>query len=139
MNTNKLVSEVMTSNVMTADRRDSLRHVNSLMKEKHIRHLPVVDNGKLVGIVSNTDIMRLSFGDLYEGETGADEAMFDMLTLDQVMVHRPVSVRHDEFVEDVALKLASAEYHAFPVIDGDKVVGIITTTDVIKYLLTRGE
>ncbi len=139
MNTNKLVSEVMTSNVMTADRRDSLRHVNSLMKEKHIRHLPVVDNGKLAGIVSNTDIMRLSFGDLYEGETGADEAMFDMLTLDQVMVHRPVSVRHDEFVEDVALKLASAEYHAFPVTDGDKVVGIITTTDVIKYLLTRGE
>lgn len=139
MNTNKLVSEVMTSNVMTADRRDSLRHVNSLMKEKHIRHLPVVDNGKLVGIVSNTDIMRLSFGDLYEGETGADEAMFDMLTLDQVMVHRPVSVRHDEFVEDVALKLASAEYHAFPVIDGYKVVGIITTTDVIKYLLNRGE
>ncbi len=137
METRKLVSEVMTSNVLTADRKDSLRHVNSIMKEKHIRHLPVVDNGKLVGIVSKTDIMRLSFGDLYEGESGADEAMFDMLTLDQVMIYKPVSVQHDDLVDDVALKLASAEYHAFPVTDGERVVGIITTTDIIKYLLNK--
>lgn len=137
METRKLVSEVMTSNVLTADRKDSLRHVNSIMKEKHIRHLPVVDNGKLVGIVSKTDIMRLSFGDLYEGESDADEAMFDMLTLEQVMIYKPVSVQHDDLVDDVALKLASAEYHAFPVTDGERVVGIITTTDIIKYLLNR--
>ncbi len=135
MNSNLPVSEIMTKNVLTVNRSTDLRHVNTLMREKNIRHLPVVEDDRLVGIVSKTDIMRLSSGDIYDNQGDADEAIFDMLTLDQVMVHRPFSVKHNEKVRDVALKLATAEYHAFPVINQDKVVGIITTTDIIKFLL----
>ncbi|MCO6460871.1 MAG: CBS domain-containing protein [Saprospiraceae bacterium] len=139
MNLNIPISQIMTSDVRTVKRTADLRHVNTLMKEKNIRHLPVVDGERLVGIVSRTDIMRLSFGDIYDNQSGADETMFDMLSLDQVMVHKPVSVRHDTTLRDVALKLASSDYHAFPVTDEEKVVGIITTTDIIRYLISGME
>ena len=79
MNSNLPVSEIMTKNVLTVNRSTDLRHVNTLMREKNIRHLPVVEDDRLVGIVSKTDIMRLSFGDIYDNQGDADEAIFDML------------------------------------------------------------
>lgn len=127
----------MTKNVLTVSTSDSLRHVNALMKEKNIRHIPVVNGNKLVGILSKTDIMRLSFGDLYESQAGTDEAMFDMLNIGQVMVHEPVTADKEETVRDVAEKLAAAEYHALPVTEDGNIIGIVTTTDIIRYLLEQ--
>jgi len=131
------VSEIMTKNVLTVSISDSLRHANALMKEKNIRHIPVVNGNKLVGILSKTDIMRLSFGDLYESQAGTDEAMFDMLNIGQVMVHDPVTADKEETVKEVAEKLAAAEYHALPVTEDGNIIGIVTTTDIIRYLLEQ--
>lgn len=127
----------MTKNVLTVSISDSLRHANALMKEKNIRHIPVVNGNKLVGILSKTDIMRLSFGDLYESQAGTDEAMFDMLNIGQVMVHDPVTADKEETVKEVAEKLAAAEYHALPVTEDGNIIGIVTTTDIIRYLLEQ--
>ncbi len=131
------VSTIMTKNLVTANVTDSLRHVSSLLKEHHIRHLPIVSGEQLVGIVSKSDIMRLSFGDMFDGQGAADEAVFDMLKLEQVMVGNPITVNEDDNIKDVAEKFAGVEFHALPVMNGDKITGIVSTTDLIKYLLEQ--
>jgi CBS domain-containing protein len=55
----------------------------------------------------------------------------------QVMVSNPVTVKSMQTIKEVAEILASREFHALPVIDGTKLVGIVTTTDLIKYLLEQ--
>ncbi len=131
------VSEIMTKNLITANVSDSLRHVNTLLKENNIRHIPIVSGEKLVGVVSKTDIMRLSFGDLFDGQGEADEAVFDLLKLEQVMVNNPVAVQADENIKDVAEKFTQVEFHALPVMKDEKIVGIVSTTDLVKYLLEQ--
>lgn len=130
------VSGIMTKSVITANVTDNLRRVSSLMKEHQVRHLPVISGKKLVGIVSKSDILRLSFGDMFEDQHSTDETVFDMLTLEQVMVNNPITVNENESIADVAKKFTTVEFHALPVVNGEEITGIISTTDLIRYLLT---
>jgi CBS domain-containing protein len=131
------VSTIMTRNLVTADVNDSLRHVNSLLKENNIRHVPVVSGSKLVGIISKSDIMRLSFGDMFDGQNEADQAVFDLLKLEQVMVSNPKVITEEETIQEVAEKFTQVEFHALPVVKGEEIVGIVSTTDLVKYLLEQ--
>jgi CBS domain-containing protein len=131
------VSHIMTTEMITVSIQDDLRKVKELMKKNHIRHVPVVSGEELMGIISQTDLMRLSFGNLFDGQEQADEAIFDMLKLDQVMVKHPKTIAADDTIKDVAEYLTEVEFHALPVVDGKRLVGIVTTTDVIKYLLEQ--
>ena len=63
-----LISSIMTKNVVTIDSTEALNTAREIFTEHHVRHLPVIDNNKLVGILSLTDLMRMSFGDSYYKE-----------------------------------------------------------------------
>jgi CBS-domain-containing membrane protein len=134
------ISSIMSKNVHTVDINDKLDHVLEVIRKHGIRHVPVVEHQLLVGIISKTDINRLTFSSLFTGQEGSDEAVFEMLTISQVMSHKPRVVRADESIRDIAEILAVEEFHAIPVVDSDdatKLVGIVTTTDVIKYMLLQ--
>lgn len=131
------VSTIMTRNLVTADINDSLKHVNTLLKENKIRHVPVVSGSKLVGIISKSDIMRLSFGDIFEGQDEVDETVFDLLKLEQVMVSNPSVITENETIQEVAEKFTKVEFHALPVVKEGQIVGIVSTTDLVKYLLEQ--
>lgn len=131
------ISEIMTKNLVTANVTDSLRHISTLLKENNIRHLPIVSGRSLVGIISKTDILRLSFADIYEGQDNVDETVFEMLRTEQVMVHNPSTVDVHDTVKEVADMMSKVEFHALPVLEEGKIVGIISTTDLIKYLLAQ--
>jgi CBS domain-containing protein len=132
------VSTIMTRNVVAVQLDDSLINANKLIRKHHIRHLPVVHGEQLVGMLSKTDLNRLTFSGLFAGEGDVDEAVFDMLNISQVMSHKPRAVRETDTIREVAEILSKEEFHALPVVDAEdesKLVGIVTTTDVIKYLL----
>ena len=131
------ISEIMTKNVVVANVTDSLKHINTLLKANNIRHLPVVSGRSLVGVISKTDILRLSFADIYEERDHVDETIFDLLRTEQVMVHNPKTVDVHDTVKEVADIMSKVEFHALPVLDEGKIVGIISTTDLIKYLLAQ--
>jgi len=132
------VSHIMTANVLTVNHTNSLKDAENILKSNNIRHIPVVSGDSLIGMLSLTDLMRISFVESYgSGEASVDTAVYDMLTIEQVMVSNPQSVNQDATIREVAEILASQEYHALPVVDGDKLVGIVTTTDLIKYLLEQ--
>lgn len=138
MKKHKPVSDIMTKEVYTADlAKDDLYSVRELINLKNVRHVPIVHKGKLVGIISKSDINRLSFSALFEGQEEADEAIFEMLKLEQVMTNKPKAVHPADTIKEVAEILAEEEYHALPVVDRGDLVGIVTTTDVIKYMLDQ--
>lgn len=133
------VSGIMTSHVFSVNIDDSLRKVRSLLNKHKIRHVPVVKDKSLVGIISRTDINRLTFSSLYDDQEDADDAVYEMLSISQVMTHNPQVVKASDSIKKVAQAFAKSEFHALPVVaDNNKaeLVGIVTTTDVIKYMLT---
>jgi len=65
-----------------------------LVNQHKIRHVPVINGGEIVGMISKTDINRLTFSSLFDGQDDADEAVLQMLTIEQVMTHKtPVQFR----------------------------------------------
>lgn len=132
------VSVIMTKNVHTVNLSDELADVVQTLKKHKIRHIPVVDGKDVVGIISRTDINRLTFGSLFENQDGADEAILSMLSVSQVMSSNPRLVKATTTIREVAEIFANEEFHALPVTDDHgKLVGIVTTTDIIKYLLDQ--
>ena len=131
------VSHIMTKNVFTIKEEDQLRDAVALIKNNNIRHLPVVKGEAITGIISSTDINRLTFSGLFNNQEGADEAILDMLSIPQVMTHNPVSVNSDALIKQVAELFVGNGFHAMPVINDGELEGIVTTTDVIKYLLDQ--
>jgi CBS domain-containing protein len=131
------ISHIMTKNVATVQVSDDLHDVIDLVKRNHIRHIPVLEGHDVVGIISSTDINRLTFSSLFENQEGADEAILEMLNISQVMTQKPRTVDAALSIRDVAEILASEEYHALPVVENSQLVGIVTTTDVIKYMLEQ--
>ncbi|MFN3380995.1 MAG: CBS domain-containing protein [Runella zeae] len=131
------ISHIMTKNVHTVNVSDDLHEAIEIVKKNHIRHLPVLEGKEVVGIISRTDINRLTFSSLFDNQEGADEAILEMLSIPQVMTQKPRTVDASLSIREVAEILATEEYHALPVIENGELAGIVTTTDVIKYMLEQ--
>jgi CBS domain-containing protein len=134
------VSTIMTKNIHVVHVEDKLTDVYEVIRKHGIRHVPVVHKKQLVGIISKTDLNRLTFSSLFAGEEDADEAVLEMLSISQVMSHKPRVVKANESIRTVAEILAVEEFHALPVVDSEdesKLVGIVTTTDVMRYMLEQ--
>ncbi|MFD2942333.1 CBS domain-containing protein [Flavobacterium notoginsengisoli] len=129
------ISHIMTKSVITVNQNDDLKNVVEKLKANSIRHIPVVNGKEVVGIISRTDINRLTFGALFDGQDGADEAVLEMLTIPQVMTSKPKTVSSELIIRDLAEIFVKEEFHAAPVVDKGELKGIVTTTDVLKYFL----
>jgi CBS domain-containing protein len=131
------VKEIMTKEVYTVQENEKLSKVVEMFRKHKIRHIPVLSGKKISGIISRTDINRLTFGALFENQEGADEAVLEILSINQVMTAKPKVVSEDDSIKDIAEIFANEEFHALPVVSGDELKGIVTTTDVIQYLLDQ--
>lgn len=131
------VKEIMTKGVFTVQENDKLLSVVEMFRKHKIRHIPVLEGKKITGIISRTDINRLTFGALFDNQEGADEAVLEILTINQVMTSKPKVVSEDDSIKEIAEIFASEEFHALPVVSNGELKGIVTTTDVIKYLLDQ--
>ncbi|MCM4167068.1 Inosine-5'-monophosphate dehydrogenase [Arenibacter antarcticus] len=138
MKKRELVSKIMSTNLITINHANTLVEAEQLFKKYKIRHIPVVSNKKIVGILSLTDLLRISFVDTYgEDDSDVDTAIYNMLSIEQVMVNNPVHVSSNKTIKEVAEILAKQEFHALPVVDDGDLVGIVTTTDLLNYLLDQ--
>lgn len=132
------ISMIMTAPVITLKKHDSLEKAELLFKKHHIRHIPVVSSDVVVGMLSYTDLLRLSFADVTDNDdSDADALVYNMFTIKQVMKKNIITISSSDSIKEVAEILATKEFHALPVVDNNKLVGIITTTDLIKYLLEQ--
>ncbi|WP_306013327.1 MULTISPECIES: CBS domain-containing protein [unclassified Allomuricauda] len=130
------ISKIMTRKLVTLSPQDDLVTAERLFKKHRIRHIPVVEGNTIKGMLSYTDLLRISFADAVdEHEEYVDTIVYNMFTIPQVMVSDVVTVSSTTSIKDVARFLSKKEFHALPVVDNGKIVGIVTTTDLINYLL----
>lgn len=131
------VSEIMSTKLITISTKQSLYEAEKLFNRHHIRHIPVVEKGHLVGMVSHTDLLRISFADFDESDESVLPVIYEMYTIPQLMTRVPVFVEVDTTIKETAEILARQSFHSLPVLDKGKLVGIVTTTDMINYLLAQ--
>lgn len=132
------ISTIMTKNVITLNSTDTLEKAERLFKKNKIRHIPVVSGEKIIGMLSYTDLLRISFADaVYDDEEEVETAVYNMFSIEQVMAKNLIYVNSNTTIKEVAEILSKKEFHAIPVVDEGKLVGIVTTTDLINYLLKQ--
>jgi acetoin utilization protein AcuB len=131
----KLVRDIMTSELTTLEADAKLLDAALLMRSSGFRHLPVVKEGRLVGLLSDRDVQRASpsmFSDISPEEYNR---LFETTPIEKVMTKEPVSVSPDTAVSEVVRLMHQHKYGSLPVVEGDnQLVGIVTTTDMLRIL-----
>ena len=133
---NVLVWEWMTKQVMTVAPHTTLRSAHQLMKENHIRRLPVLDEGHLVGIITIGDVREASPSDATTLSIWELNYLWAQLTVDKVMTQQVITVGPDTPILDAAELMLEHKVSGLPVInDMGKLVGILTESDIFRMLV----
>ncbi|HYT55820.1 MAG TPA: CBS domain-containing protein [Verrucomicrobiae bacterium] len=125
----------MTRNPTTLDRNETLDLAESIMNLGRIRHMPVVDDGKVVGIVSQRDMFRsalitsLGFGRKTTG------ALMKTIKIKEIMTEKVVTISPDASIKEAARQMMEKKIGCLPVLEGDRLVGIVTETDMLQYVV----
>ena len=125
----------MVSAVETLGPDDSMEAAVALERRRKIRHIPIVENGVLVGIVTDRDLKRAMPSLL----TGTDQQTYERVTqttpVKQIMTRSPMTIAPDAPLREAVRILCDKKFGALPVVEGGALVGIITETDVLRAFL----
>jgi len=131
-----LVGERMTRNPVTITEDTSIDDALHLMRERKVRRFPILDKaGHLVGIVSDKDLLHAAPSPASTLSVYEMHYLLAKLTVKKVMSSPVITISPDVPLEDAARIMADNKIGGLPVLDGDKLVGIITETDIFKILL----
>ena len=132
-----LIKNWMSKDVVTVDVNDSMQDATRLLKKHNIRGLPVIENGKLVGIVTDRDLKRASASDATTLEIHELLYLISKIKVKEIMTKNPITVSVDSTIDEAAEVLLDNKITGAPVIDDSgKVVGIITQTDIFRVLVS---
>jgi CBS domain-containing protein len=137
MKRNERITKIMTNSPTCVQLGQKLSEVHQVMSKGGFHHVPVVDGKKLVGILSSTDLLRVSY------EHGRDARQVDAVldhtvSIQQLMQSDMVTLKEDQTVRDAIGHFSKGQFHSLPVVDGaGHLAGIVTTTDVMQYMLEQ--
>ncbi len=130
------VGQIMSTPVITVAPDDTMKKVQDIFRMNNIHHIPVAVNGKVVGIISKSDYLRLLHGfTLFKTEksTEYNDAIMRSLLVDEVMTKQVATLEPEDTLEIAAGFFRENLFHALPVVSKGRLVGIITTFDLINY------
>jgi CBS-domain-containing membrane protein len=130
----KTVSDIMTVEVTTLGRNDSLQVAKDIMTLGRVRHFPVVDEGKVVGVVSQRDLYKASLGSVMKYGEKAQRAFAEGIAIKEVMNSPVMTIAPHASVQEAARLMMEKKIGCLPVLEGPKLVGIVTETDMLKLV-----
>lgn len=137
MKRNEPVSKIMTRELQTVHVGQKLSEVRRMLAANPYHHVPVVSGDKLVGLISSTDMIRLSLA-IFGADQRAVDTMLDAShTIESVMTTKLSTIGAKDTVREAAELLGEGSFHSLPVVEDGKLVGMVTSTDVIRYLLAQ--
>lgn len=130
-----LVGQYMTRNVITVSPDTSHRTALDLMREKKIRRLPVVQGNRLIGIVSQEELLSTAPSPATTLSVYEIVSLLDQLQVRQIMVHPVITIASECPLQDAAQIMLEHHIGCLPVMQGGEVAGIITETDIMRVLV----
>ncbi|HJX14964.1 MAG TPA: CBS and ACT domain-containing protein [Candidatus Deferrimicrobiaceae bacterium] len=127
------VGRRMTREVIALSPEDTIRDANRILQENRIHHLPVVEGEELVGIVSDSDIRKWILREEMVDEGGAASRRTG--SVGEIMTRDVITVSPGDTIEDALLILHRRRFGALPVVEGRKLVGIVTKADILAAFI----
>ena len=135
MKKNEPVSQIMSKDLTTVHDGEPVSKLRKIFESDSIHHVPVVSGERLIGIVSWNDFMRISFGEFGNQDAKGLDAILDhTYKMHDVMNQNPITIPSNGTIRDAAKVLGSHGFHSLPVVEGEKLVGLVTSTDLINFL-----
>jgi len=128
------VREIMMGSPVTLKPEDSLDLANDVISLGRIRHIPVVDGGRLVGIVTERDLIGAAATQIFGLKNKSKSALLKSVKIKEVMKKRVVTVAPNTPIKEVAHLMADKKVGCVPVVSDGVVVGLVTTTDILRYV-----
>lgn len=129
-----LVRDIMETKLVTISANDRLSTVDDIMTLGRVRHIPVVLAGRLVGVVSQRDLLRASLSAFSEHRDAERRAFLSVVEIGRVMSTPPIVVFPDARIEDAAATMADKKIGCLPVLENDELVGMLTETDILRWV-----
>ena len=128
------VRKIMMGSPVTLTPDDTLDLANNVISLGRIRHIPVVENGKLVGLLSERDLIGAAANRIFGLNQKSKSALLKTESVKSIMKKRLVTVTPDTPIRDAARLMADKKIGCVPVIRDGALVGLVTTTNVLRYL-----
>ena len=133
MKTNSIIT-IMTKNVVCISPEQHILDVKHIYeKKKWHHHIPVTENEELIGMVSLIDFMYNIAG----AGISDENKIYKKLRVKDIMTQKPFYLTTSATIADAAKVLAKGYYHAIPILENNKIVGIVSTADLIRYFLNE--
>lgn len=129
------VRHLMAQNPATLGRNETLDLAESIMNLGRIRHMPVVDDGKIVGIVSQRDLFRSALITALGFGRKTTSALIKTITIKEVMTEHVITISPEATVKEAARVMIDKKIGCLPVIEDQKLIGILTETDMLRYVV----
>lgn len=137
MKRNEPITKIMTREIQTVHTGQKLSEVRRMLASNPYHHVPVVSGDKLIGLISATDMIKLSLAIYGVDERAVDAMLDDQHTIESVMTTELTTISTKDTVRRAAELLGEGRFHSLPVVEGETLVGLVTSTDVIRYLLDQ--
>ncbi len=128
------VRAIMQTKIVTVSAQESLSTVEDIMRLGRVRHMPVVSGGRLVGVVSERDLLRSSLSNLSSHRTDERKAFLYAIEIERVMSEPPIVVSPEATIVQAARTMAEAKIGCLPVVRDEELLGIVTETDVLRWV-----
>ena len=128
------VRKIMMGSPVTLTPDDTLDLANNVISLGRIRHIPVVEKGKLVGLLSERDLIGAAANRIFGLNQKSRSALLKTELVKNIMKKRLVTVTPDTPIKDAARLMADKKIGCVPVISAGALVGLVTTTNVLRYL-----
>ena len=135
----QIVRNWMNPNPITITPQTTLPKVRQLLQDHHLRHLPVVNEDKLVGVVTWRDIHRAEAWDGVDFGGYDLNSLLERLTAKEFMSYKPIAISPEATIGEAAYLMVEHKIGGLPVVEDDRLVGIITETDFCRLLLLQAE
>jgi CBS domain-containing protein len=133
-----VVRDIMMGSPVTLKSDDTLDLANDVISLGRIRHLPIVDDGKLVGILSDRDLMGAAAKQIFGLKQTRQSALLRSVAVKDVMKKRVVTVEPDADITEAAHLMAEKKIGCLPVVSTGALIGLVTTTDILRYVERLG-
>ena len=129
-----IVREIMMGAPVTLKPEDTLDLANDVISLGRIRHIPVVEDGRLVGLLSERDLMGAAATQIFGLKQKRKSALLKSVLIKDVMKKKVITVNPETSIKETAHLMADKKIGCVPVVSAGALVGLVTTTDILRYV-----